>query len=545
MNFIELPSELLLAILSLLDGRSIAYSSQVNRSLHTLVTSSSILCYKQQLFIYKKDDNVSNRASVAEKLRLLKREESSWRHCQPGFHVKVPLTFNPGSVYDLASGVYILGEDGRQTLRYIDLPSNPVQELKWKAFMPQVESKEPRSIVDFAINLHEHNLISLITESRSRNGNTSLFKLELRLHEFSTGKPHPQAKRTTLPITNSEHQYGVQPAVNCEIVGDHLALVAYFWRDPTAPCDVLVYNWKTGERLMKVAGNSSTYGGIIFLSVDKILLPNILENTLEIWKIPSPGEEPPEGPMLRLGLFQTAPNYNIRYISCRAEPNPAPLNAVMRTDRPFYASADDAIVLLHLRIQGMGEFSLLTVFVHRSALLKIAEDGSETDVPIPWNEWAPNIAFCYDCSGDRASRWITTTCGQRYVLLPLSEDEDLDPNLTSNVVILDFGKSHVQKIEQDIEAGKIKVGSDVDEYGPIVRRGPHHLPRESKKMFADDMICHLPYVESRSREKYAFNGVLMDEERVIGIKVLFPWLFRYIREADYGRLTCSWDVFKG
>ncbi|KAK1216457.1 hypothetical protein PQX77_020926 [Marasmius sp. AFHP31] len=538
MNFIELPSELLLAILSLLDGRSIAYSSRVNRSLYALVTSSSILRYKQQLFIHKKDDNIANRASVAEKLRLLKREESSWRHCQPGFHVKVPLTFNPGGVYDLSNGVYFLGEDGRQTLRYIDLPSNPVQELKWKAFMPQVESKEPRFIVDFAINLHEHDLISLITESRSRNGNNFLFKLELRLHEFSTGKPHPRAKRTILPITNSEHHYGVRPAVNCEIVGDHLALVTDYRRDPAGPCDVLVYNWKTGERLMKVAGESSTYGGIIFLSIDKFLLPNILENTLEIWKIPAPGEEPPEGPMLCLGLFQTALNYNIRYISCRAEPNPTPPKAALRTDRPFYASADDAIVLLHLRIQGMGEFSLLTMFVHRSALLTLAENGSETDVldavvPIPWNEWAPNITFCYDCGEDRASRWITTTCGQRYVLFPPSEDEDLDSNLTSSVVILDFGRSHVQKVEQDIEAGKIKVGSDVDEYGPIVRRGPHHLQQESKKMFADDMICHLPYVESRTREKYAFNGVLMDEERVIGIKVLFSRLFGSICEADH------------
>ena len=163
MNFIELPSELLVAILSLLDGRSIAYNAQVNRFLHALVASSSILRYKQLLFIHKQDDNPSNSTSAAEKLSMLKKEGSAWLHCRPGFRIEAPVTFNPGSVYDLSGGVYILGEDGRQTLRYVDLPNKPVEKVEWKTFAPKVEPKEPRIIVDFAINLQEHDLISLIT----------------------------------------------------------------------------------------------------------------------------------------------------------------------------------------------------------------------------------------------------------------------------------------------------------------------------------------------------------------------------------------------
>ncbi|KAL0567963.1 hypothetical protein V5O48_014031 [Marasmius crinis-equi] len=520
MRFLELPSELLIAILSVLDARSIAYSSQVNRFLHALVASSSILCYKQQLFIHKAEDNPGNHTSAAEKLDMLRRQESAWTDCQPGFSVSAPVTFRPGSVYDLSGGVYLLGEDGRQSLRYIELPRESGQKIDWKTFTPKLNSKEPRFIVDFAINLLEHDLITLITASRLRIGNNLLFKLELSLHEFSTGKPHPQAKQTILPVTNSEIQNGV-PAVNCEIVGDYLALVTYYWRDAVAPCEVVVYDWKTGQRIMKIEGEPSSYAGIIFLSLDKILLPNILENTLEIWKIPSSGEDPPRSPILCLALFQTALNYNIRYISCRSEPNPTAPNATLRSDRPFHASADDAIVLLHLRIHGIGEISLVTVFVHRDALLKLAEDGPEIDVvgtvvPKPWHEWAPEITFCHDCGGDIPSRWITTTCGQRYVLFPIdmgNSDDDPD-NISSNVVVLDFGKANVRKVEQENTRKKC----DREGYGPIVKRGPHYLPAESQKLFTDDMVCYLPYVETRTREKFNFNGVLMDEERVIGIK---------------------------
>ncbi|KAF9267047.1 hypothetical protein L218DRAFT_955523 [Marasmius fiardii PR-910] len=517
MNLLDLPSELLVSILCHLDGPSIAQTSQANRLLRALVSSSSLLNYLQHLHINKLDDNPAcSRYSPCEKLELVKRQQRAWAYCKPNFRTFAPVTFRPGSVYDLSDGIYLLGEHGRQFLRYIKLPKTPQDNIVWDAFKPVTAGlKETRTIVDFAINLHEHDLIALITSVGHRGGRMS--KVDLCLYQFSTGKPHPLAKQPVLDIVSKELDLGA-PVVNCEIVGDYLALVISYWLIPMGPCEVIVWNWKTGKVLMNIDGEPESYAGIVFISHNKILLPNVLENNLEIWQLPSPdGDEyQPTSPVLTLGLFQTALNYNIRYISCRAEPNPVPPNAALRSDAPFHPSPDDAIVLLHLRIHGMGRISLLTVFVHRSSLLKISEEPQELDVldsvvSIPWSEWAPQITFCHDSSGDIPSRWITTTCGQRYVRLTLDvEMIDIgDEKIPTKVRVLDFGAGNVRKVE---------LAGNVDEDGPIVKRGPHHLPPGFQSLFADDMVTYLPFVESRTKESYRFDGVLMDEERVIGIK---------------------------
>ncbi|KAG7085483.1 hypothetical protein E1B28_003046 [Marasmius oreades] len=526
MTLLELPSELLISVLRHLDGPTLARISQVNRFFHTVVTTSSILTYLQHLHVHKLQDNAAcSHLSTSEKLALLKKQQSAWTHCKPDFELSAPITFRPGSVYDLSDGIYLLGEHGKQVLRYMQLPRTPADKIVWKAFKPVVEEPTDvriKTIVDFAINIHEHDLIALITSMRYRGGRMS--KYELSLYQLSTGKPHPLAKQPVLEVMREESQLGA-PVVNCEIVGDYLALIVSFWF-PIGPCEVFVWNWKTGNVLLNMEGESGSYAGIVFLSIDTILLPNVLENNLEIWRLPSLDgtQEQPTAPILTLGLFQTAMNYNVRFISCRAEPNPVPPNAILKSDAPFHPAPEDAIVLLHFRIHGMGLVSLLTVFVHRSSVLKISEEPHERDVidsvsSIPWAEWAPRITFCHDCGGDMPSRWITTTCGQRYVLLTL-DDEDLDEDMEeddglekvpSKVRVLDFAPGNVRLAE-------LRGVGDEGEDELVVRRGPHYIPTGSQKLFADDMVTYLPYVESRTKKKYMFDGALIDEERIIGIK---------------------------
>lgn len=46
---------------------------------------------------------------------------------------------------------------------------------------------------------------------------------------------------------------------------------------------------------------------------------------------------------------------------------------------------------------------------------------------------------------------------------------------------------------------------------------------EKMKVFAEDVGGYLPYVAVKSVQTYEFHGVLMDDERIIGIKVSCTW----------------------
>ncbi|KAK7047792.1 hypothetical protein VNI00_006120 [Paramarasmius palmivorus] len=530
MQLLDLPTEIIVLILFSLPPQDLTKCSQLCRMFWLIFHESSTLQYYQDLYLSRTEDNPGCRLSHAEKLQLLRNREKSWIKCEPDFTKLAPINFSPGSVYDLSAGVYILGDATRHRLKYLRLPSKPEDSVEWLTFEPVVTDwKEQRGIVDFAINLYEHDLIALITANRRVQGAEIFFMIDLSIHEFSTGRFHPLAKQTIIPITRSEIQWGT-PSINCEIVGEHLALVTTFWRNPLSRCTVYVYQWRTGKQLLHIDGEPDTYGGIIFLSEHLILLPNTANNTLEIWRIPSPTEDPPTCPVRVLGLPVLNPGHLLRYISCRSEPNPTAPGATLKSDKPFHPSPEESIVLLHLRIHGQTNITLITVFVHRSSLLSlVVMDDDEREqrlaagehgmrVPVPWLAWAPPVAYCMDCGGDLPSRWITTTCGQRFVMLP-TDDWELDVfgnREPAPLVVYDFGKGSVKKVESEYE--RLSLEDKLRYTGPVVRRAMS-LPEESAKIFADPIESYLPFVETRTEQTYGFDGALMDDERIIGIKL--------------------------
>lgn len=70
------------------------------------------------------------------------------------------------------------------------------------------------------------------------------YDIEIQLHEFSTGRPHPDAKDHTIKVITSRWE---KPALGIEIVGDNLVLILTFYNNPMRPDDqIFVYEWKTG-----------------------------------------------------------------------------------------------------------------------------------------------------------------------------------------------------------------------------------------------------------------------------------------------------------
>ncbi|KAF9263930.1 hypothetical protein L218DRAFT_999094 [Marasmius fiardii PR-910] len=529
MNLFTLPTELVVHVLSFLPASDIARFSSTSRLSHTLVTTSPTLSYKIQLDVSKAEDNPKNRLSHGEKLKLLREQTHSWLHCEPKFFVVVPILFDEGSIYDLTGGAYFLGQIDRRTLRYLDLPMEANQSLDWKVFKPMWDQGE--TIIDFTVNRYEHDMICLITGNRYVNGTLALIHLKLSIYEFSTGKHHPLAKEPVQMLDGPESDWGA-PAVYCEIAGDHIVLVTNFRIGVSSPC-VTVYHWETGKMLLQITG-TDIYEGVVFLNEKIILLPKISDDVLEIWRIPDLDEDPPQYPARSLRLFDTAANSSIQYISCRADPNPKAPDAILSSDQPFHSCAEDAIVLFHVWVRsGVMDTMLVTMVVHRKALLHLLDQfdfyKSGPPVPTPWSEWAPSITLCLNASGGLTSRWITEACAQRFVYLEpeseSSEDEDEDEDEDrppTHLITLDFDPDSIREVEREMELDDEEQRGKRNDYGPIVRRGPHRLPEREHRLFVEEVVSYLPYVESRTKEKYSFDGVMLDQHRIVGLKVRVP-----------------------
>jgi hypothetical protein len=235
-----------------------------------------------------------------------------------------------------------------------------------------------------------------------------------------------------------------------------------------------------------------------------------------------------------LSLPKLKSEATIHAISCRAEPNPMGSGAEREDrdllpihSRPFHSSASEAIILFNIyaQHQTLWTFSLV---IHRKSLLALLPplqdsnyalsveasggqvtphpgemqdesfSGSEDESgvrhlePIPWAEWGPSISRWIKAQ-DHTARWITSSTGQRLVLI-----DDPTWRVEQPIIVFDFNPRH---------------------------RCPHSntshelLCANEDGPFEEDVYSELPFGWTISEESYDFDAVLMDDERVIGMRV--------------------------
>ena len=284
------------------------------------------------------------------------------------------------------------------------------------------------------------------------------------------------------------------------------------------------------------------YAYFSFLTHDTLVIPNLIQNTLEIVKIVVKNDDIPcLFPLCVLNLPPLTRNASIVRLGCRAEPNPTgpgPLAIPAPSNRPFRDKPEDAIILFSVLIEDVmqihpGQFHFpetrpFTFIVHRRALLdhipaayracapfcSSPEPAPET-VQVPWEAWGVSATRWFE--GDPASmRWITTTAGQRAVTM---EDAAKTP-----IIVRDFNPYAVRSARARAAAGggHLQQRCDWIEHLPngnvmTLKVENNVLPAGS--VFKDDVRSSLPYVEVMTRAEYRYEGVLIDEERILGLKV--------------------------
>jgi hypothetical protein len=157
-------------------------------------------------------------------------------------------------------------------------------------------------------------------------------------------------------------------------------------------------------------------------------------------------------------------------------------HAERRQQRPYRCKAEDAIIIFNVRIQplhagphpvvALGFSHVYTFFVHRKSILQIVEEQKQREAmpptididfpsnsllfppPIIWDQWGQKITRWIEAD-DMATRWITTTSGQRAALI--SSHARSSQGSGSPIVVMDFNPWSVKKVQHALLKKKRKL----------------------------------------------------------------------------------------
>ena len=281
------------------------------------------------------------------------------------------------------------------------------------------------------------------------------------------------------------------------------------------------------------------------------MIPNLIQNTLEVAKIViEPDDIPRLVPLSILHLPPLTRRASIVRLGCRAEPNPTgscPLAIPAPSSRPFRDKPEEAIILFNVLIEDVqlhaGQFHFpetrpFTFIVHRHALLAHIPDAHRPYPPfchtsdptpppahIPWATWG--VAATRWFEGDPASmRWITTTAGQRSVTM--------EESAPTPIIVRDFNPYAVRSVQARAMASGQSQRCNWGQQLPNGNRMTLKVEDSvlgAGSVFKEDVRSSLPYIEIVTQAEYRYEGVLIDEERILGLKVCgwFSFHFRCVK----------------
>ncbi|KAH9059215.1 hypothetical protein EDB87DRAFT_1737680, partial [Lactarius vividus] len=545
---LDIPTELIVSIILYLSPHDIVSCQRTCRTLCG-VCQNTALRYLVELERHGVSDDLRPGISYPERLLLLQRREEAWANLDFRKSVQVTVPFESTGIYDFTGGAFLLGTrlhsaSRRPTVGYSylappSLSSTDDHKLKWQGTNLGVQ------ISDIGMAVHEHDLIALLTARPDKNGPIDRHHtLEIRLLSFSTGLPHPLAEEPIIFIASISLIPG-DCNVLIEIVGEYLALLITFpWAQDANEDMFFLLRWKKGEAHYLRSSEWGAYSYFSFLTEDTLVIPNLLQNTLEIVRIIVDGSDddvPRLVPLCTLGLPPLVEGASIVRLACRAEPNPtgsSPLRVPPPPSRPFCDKAADAIILFNLLIEvanphpGHFQFPVtrpFTFVVHRRALIALIPPAQRACAPfrsapataptqVPWSAWGTPVTRWFE-SDPASMRWITTTSGQRAVTM-----EERSP---TPIIVRDFNPYAVRAaLAHEATQGRSQ-GWDGDAQQQLPN-GNRQVLKVAETVilagtvfrpFTEDVRSALPYIETVTQKKYRYEGVLIDEERILGLEV--------------------------
>jgi len=261
----DCPPEVLVHTFANLPLSSLRALLATSRALNNLISTSALLQYILHLqssahSLYPSGSSVS----LIDQLKVLVDAEERWKDWDYNSFSRLEVQHQPSGIYDLTSGIFILGESSpharlTQALHWVDLRLG--KDLVWHRFDLRT------TIVDLGLNVLEWDLIAVVSVyvdvsfchdmcgvlkgSYRRRVNPLFFQLDLNLLQLSKSKDsvvthHPKAKKPIIPIMQYPFRDG-QTSIAIEIVGPYLALLVIFPANRGSPDRLWVFEWQTGD----------------------------------------------------------------------------------------------------------------------------------------------------------------------------------------------------------------------------------------------------------------------------------------------------------
>ncbi|KAM6497452.1 hypothetical protein JOM56_007925 [Amanita muscaria] len=515
-----LPHELVECIFLLLDTESMLKCRLVNREFNAIIQSSTSVQYYLACKAADVIDNPQSPLSYAGRLEALKKREDAWRKLTPVFETTIKTIDQPSTLYELSEGNYFLSDENRKDLYHCILPSSPQDNPQWFRIPGHGPGQQRSgSIIEMTMAVYEHDLVVNIISSEVENqAGVQQHSLDLVLLKFSTGEYHPLARH---PLIHIQKSPSARPYTMARIVGDNLAFVVH---DELEECSKLfIFDWRTGHKRLQHKATDDTYdcSGLVFVSPELLLVPNSVLSHFEVWHLfPSHPNPKPPVQILSLQIPAISDNCDIIRIDFHGEPSPFLHSIPYFPPRPFFPSSENSIITANLSFDSMSlsgyresEYKLI---MHRRALLDMIQKWISPSLLEQQEDWGPPISRWFQVNG---TPWIHQSTGQRYVFL------DPDPRDESKFMIgvADFNLHNVRRnadIMAQLRGGEGEDNGGNGDNGEGKEENDDELEiLDHQGEFSEEVYMGLKCVVYHAPGEYAFDGVLMDGERVLGLKV--------------------------
>ncbi|KAM6497468.1 hypothetical protein JOM56_007941 [Amanita muscaria] len=507
------PRELVERVLLLLDTKPMLRCRLVSREFNAIIQSSTLMQYYLTCRAAGVIDNPQSPLSYAERLEALKKREEAWTKLTPVFETTIN-AIDPSQLFELSAGIYIRSDKNQQNMYCCHLPSSPQDTPEWFMIPGHGAGQSGSgSICGNGLAVYEHDLIVNVISSEVGN-QADLHSIDLVLLKFSTGEYHPHARHSLIHVQRSP---SARPYITVRIVGDNLALVLH----DQDGSKLFIFDWKTGHKRLQHQATENAYESSVpvFVSPGLLLVPNRILSHLEVWDL-FPSHPNPPVQILSLQLPTVSVNYSIIHIRCHGEFTPFLHSMPYFPPRPFFLSPENSIIVVNLLLESfLGPRSTYKLIMHRNTLLdmiqkwtspSLLEQQARYDIrQVQWTDWGPLISRWLQVNGTHGW-WINHSTGQKCVFL------EPNPHHKTKymVCVADFNLHNVRRNAETMAQLRGREEGKKEENEEELEIMDHH-----QDVFLEEVYMGLKCVVHHAPGEYDFDVVLMDEERLLGLKV--------------------------
>lgn len=167
----NLPTELIVHIVAYLKANDILSFNLLSRHCHDVISYSVLLQYILELHRCGMEQFHDSALNVQDRRRYLLDRETNWHRLSLDTRQQLQTQFNVSGLYDLSSGVLILGENAvldEQEPVFRNLQGRKVHSLELSQLQPPSKPGWEKlefnaRIVDIGLAIDEHDLIASVT----------------------------------------------------------------------------------------------------------------------------------------------------------------------------------------------------------------------------------------------------------------------------------------------------------------------------------------------------------------------------------------------